>query len=93
MVSELSIRTAIVRAFKERGCWVLVTTGVSTVGCPDLLVCRRDGEFLALEVKTPEGRATKIQLKVLNDIGRAGGHTAIVRSVDDALAMLGSPSK
>ncbi len=88
MTSELSIRTAIVRAFKERGCWVLVTRGVSTVGCPDLLVCY-EGRFFALEVKQPRRYATRIQLKVLLDIDAAGGVAVVVRSVDDALALLG----
>ncbi len=87
MSSELTIRRAIVRAFEKRGCWVLVTTGVNRVGCPDLLVCY-GGLFFALEVKTPEGRATKIQQKVLHDIRDARGRAEVVYSVDDALALL-----
>ncbi len=86
-MTELSIRRAIVRAYRERGAWVVVTTGISLVGCPDLLVCY-GGRFLALEVKDPKGRVTKIQRKVLQDIRDAGGTAAIVRSVDDALALL-----
>ncbi len=88
MSSELVIRRAIVRALRERGCWVVVTTGISLVGCPDLLVCIPGGEFMALEVKAPEGRTTKIQEKVMFDIEHAGGIVDVVRSVDDALALL-----
>ncbi len=88
MSSELTIRRAIVRALRERGCWVVVTTGISLVGCPDLLVCVPGGEFLALEVKAPKGRVTKIQEKVMHDIQRTGGIAMIVYSVDEALALL-----
>ena len=88
MTSELSIRTAIVKALKERGCWVVATTGISLVGCPDLLVCIPGGEFMALEVKQPGAYATKIQKKVMFDIEHAGGIVDIVRSVDEALALL-----
>ncbi len=87
MPSELTIRTAIVAAYKERGAWAVVTTGVNLVGCPDLLVCYR-GRFIALEVKEPKGRVSKIQNKVLNDISVAGGWSVVVRSVDEALALL-----
>ncbi len=65
----------------------MVTTGVNLVGCPDLLVCYR-GRFIALEVKEPRGRVSKIQNKVLNDISVAGGWAVVVRSVDEALALL-----
>ncbi len=76
------------RALRERGCWVLVTTGVSLVGCPDLLVYRPDGKYMALEVKVPGRYPTKIQRKVLADIKEVGGIAEVVRSVDDALALL-----
>ncbi len=88
MSSELVIRRAIVRALRERGCWVVVTTGVSLVGCPDLLVCTPEGKFLAPEVKVPGRYPKPIQRKVMRDIRNAGGIAVVVRSVDDALALL-----
>ena len=87
-MSRLTLRMSIVKALETRGCWVLVTTGVSLEGCPTLLVCIPGGEFMALEVKTPRARVTTIQEKVMSDIERVDGIVEVVRSVDDALALL-----
>lgn len=58
-------------------------------GLPDLIGCL-GGTFFALEVKTPENRkgATKLQELHLSQIDEAGGYSAVVRSVDEALAVL-----
>lgn len=88
MAGELALRTRIVAALREKGCYVLVTTGVASAGTPDLLVCYR-GHFIALEVKAPSGgRVARIQEVVLGMIERAGGTGAVVRSVDEALLAL-----
>lgn len=44
------------------------------------------GRFVALEVKTPTGRATAEQLQWLALVRRFGGFACIVRSVEDAHA-------
>ena len=51
-------------------------------GFPDLLVCY-GGDFVALEIKTPVGTPTEQQLKVMDDIKKAGGRASLVTSVDD----------
>lgn len=51
-------------------------------GFPDILVCY-DGWFMGLEIKTPVGKPTMQQMKVIEDIGKSGGIGAIVRSVDE----------
>jgi cell wall-associated NlpC family hydrolase len=64
------------------------------VGSSDLIGYRRvDGvaQFVALEVKSPTGRATAQQTQFLNHITSAGGCAGIVRSVDDALTVLRYP--
>lgn len=61
------------------------------VGSSDLIGYRQvDGvaQFVALEVKSATGRATKEQGQFLNHITGAGGCAGIVRSVDDARALL-----
>lgn len=63
------------------------------VGSSDLIGYRQvDGiaQFVALEVKSPTGRATKEQAQFLDHINGAGGCAGVVRSVDDASALLGS---
>lgn len=86
-MTELAIRTAIVRALRQAGAYVLVTTGVSQVGTPDLLVCWQ-GRFIALEVKQPKNYATKMQHSQIARIEAAGGLALVVRSVAEALATI-----
>ena len=59
----------------------------STAGIPDVICCL-DGRFFAFEVKTPEGRLTKLQEHTIQRIKDAGGHAFVVRSVDDVKAVL-----
>lgn len=46
------------------------------------------GQFLAIEVKTAKGRATKEQLHFINTVKSAGGIAGIARSSKDALDLL-----
>jgi hypothetical protein len=48
--------------------------------------CR--GRFVALEMKTPRGRATDMQKVFLNIVAQHGGLSGICRSPEDALALL-----
>lgn len=56
-------------------------------GFPDLLVCYQ-GKFIALEVKTPKGTATKQQEYVMQNINEQGGIAEVVRSVEDVEKIL-----
>ena len=61
------------------------------VGSSDLIgyrVVDRVAQFVALEVKSATGRATKEQVQFLDHITAAGGLAGIARSVDDAAAIL-----
>ena len=63
------------------------------VGSSDLIGYRQvDGvaQFVALEVKSANGRPTAQQVQFLDHITGAGGCAGVVRSVDDASALLGS---
>jgi hypothetical protein len=44
--------------------------------------------FVALEVKTPKGRATDEQKNFVNVVNAAGGKAAIVRSVSEGIRVL-----
>ena len=57
------------------------------VGSADLIGCL-DGRFVALEVKSPTGRATWEQRLWLDLVRRHGGFAAVVRSVDEARAAI-----
>ena len=57
-------------------------------GSSDLVGIGPGGRFLALEVKTPTGRATSEQRNYINQVIAKGGIAGIVRSVEDALALV-----
>ena len=64
------------------------------VGSSDLIgyrVVDRVAQFVALEVKSPAGRPTAQQVQFLDHINAVGGCAGIVRSVDDAAAILRLP--
>jgi len=58
--------------------YLLKTHFLGRAGVPDLLICVK-GYFLALELKTQTGQATKLQLAILSKIEKAGGFTRVVR--------------
>jgi len=58
------------------------------VGSSDLIGITPDGEFLAVEIKTPTGRATPEQTRFINAVRSRGGIAGIARSPADALALL-----
>ena len=75
-----------VGAFKDhKGQWVHF--GLHK-GSSDLIGWTRDGKFLALEVKMPTGKPTPEQINFIEQVRKAGGIAGIVRSVDEALALL-----
>ena len=58
------------------------------VGSSDLIGWNEQGLFTALEVKTATGRATDQQHNFIRVVNESGGLAGIVRSPDDALALL-----
>lgn len=85
---------AIVNAIKSYldklpGCYVIKTYGsVYSAGQPDLLGCYQ-GRTLALEVKRPGGKPTKLQAALLKKWGAAGAITGVVTSVEEVEELLG----
>ena len=59
-----------------------------TAGIPDIIACI-DGRFYAFEVKTSEGKTTKLQDATLRKILAAGGRAFVVRSVDEVRTAIG----
>lgn len=53
-----------------------------TAGIPDIIVCCK-GKFIALEVKRPGRKLTKLQEKTIKDIKAAEGKAYVVSSVDE----------
>lgn len=82
---ESRLQRKIQVAAKARGAFVFKIHGGPTmmVGLPDLIMCYR-GQFVAMEVKMPDGVTSKIQERRHAEIDDAGGHAFVVRSVQDA---------
>jgi hypothetical protein len=53
------------------------------VGSADILGILDDGRFLAIEVKSKDGRATLAQLQFLAEIAKRGGLAFVARSIED----------
>jgi hypothetical protein len=70
-----------------------VTYGLA-LGSSDLIgLLGPHGRFVALEVKTPDGRVTEHQARFLARVRHHGGIAAVVRSVDDARATIAPARK
>ena len=58
------------------------------VGSSDLIGIAPGGRFLAVEIKTPTGKATPEQLRFIEAVRARGGIAGIARSPAEALALL-----
>ena len=84
----------IVKQIKEylktvKGCFFWKEHGgqFGTAGIPDIIVCYK-GRFITFEVKTEVGKTTVLQAVTHNRIRAAGGIAEVVRSVEDARAVI-----
>lgn len=86
---EARLGRQIKAALLERGAFGFKIHGGPTmmVGLPDLIFCYR-GQFVALEVKMPEGVVSSIQRRRIAEIREAGGYAFVVRSVASAVRVL-----
>lgn len=98
---ESTIQKLVMVALSEAGCtiWRNNTGSYKTedgrfiryglaVGSSDLIGIAPDGRFLAVEVKTKQGKPTKQQILFINAVLKAGGIAGIVRSPADALELI-----
>lgn len=94
-MKEASLRTRIVKALRSYSGYWIVTHGAQYQqgGLPDIIGIYR-GYFYGIEVKAPgkEHTLTERQANTLNKIRKAGGHAAMVTSVEQAMNFVfGSP--
>ena len=98
---EQDIQRLIMLALSEAGCLIFRNnTGVLKnaagipikfglcVGSSDLIGIAPGGRFLAVEIKTPTGKATTEQLRFIEAVRARGGVAGIARSPAEALALL-----
>ena len=63
-------------------CWKEHGGMYGTAGIPDIIACV-DGRFFGFEVKTVDGKPTKLQEATIRRIRASGGTAAVVRSVEE----------
>lgn len=85
MARESGIVEAIIRELKARGAWWVKYHGhrAGKAGVPDILACYR-GLFLAIEVKQPGGKQTRLQELEQQKIQAAGGISIVATSRQEA---------
>ena len=89
---EKDITAAIMRYLKtvpDCFCWKQHGGMYGTAGIPDTICCIK-GRFVAFEVKTPEGRLSKLQEVTIAKIIAAGGVAHKVTSVAEVKEILSS---
>ena len=70
-------------------CWTCKVMAANKRGVPDILAVI-SGRFVAIEVKRPGNKPSKLQLAQLRRIQAAGGVAMVAESVDDVIAHLSS---
>jgi ribosomal protein L16/L10AE len=87
-LSEARIQRRIQKALREAfpGCVIYKIHGneFQVSGIPDL-VCCIEGRFVALEVKTPKGELSAVQVYEIVRIKNAGGIVSVVQDEGEAL--------
>lgn len=84
-MSEAALQRKVIRELNALGWIVWKWESPGRRGVPDLIALR-DGIVIFIEVKTPEGRLSPGQTKMIRDMLRAGALVYLVRSTDDAIA-------
>jgi len=88
-VKEQQYQSKIVKYLESRGAYVVKVVAASKKGVPDILACYK-GQFIAIEVKTPETRSnvSKLQDYNLNKISKAGGISGVAVHPDDLFKLM-----
>ena len=68
-------------------CWVVKVMAANKRGTPDILAVI-SGKFVAIEVKAPWGKASKLQIAQLKRIEAAGGVAILAESLEEVIAYL-----
>ena len=100
MNKETVLMRQIMVALSDLGCFVMRTNSgvyydsqgnrvrVGFKGLSDLVGYTPDGQFFALEIKTPAGKASKEQLAFIEKCYRDGAIAGFARSVEDAVRIV-----
>jgi|ERR1035437_4716669 hypothetical protein len=101
MKPEQSIQRQILEYlnWKHIFCWKVTTTGIfvqsrntwipnQAPGVSDILGVLKGGRILAIEVKSPKGRASPQQQRFIDNINENGGLAFVARSIEEVESKL-----
>ena len=79
MTPEAKVKKKVKAILEAHGAYYAmpVGAGFGNAGVPDFLLCLK-GRFIGIECKANGGKPTKLQVKHLEDIRRAGGEAIVV---------------
>lgn len=79
MTPEGKVKAKVKKILSEVGAYYAmpVGAGFGNAGVPDFLVCYK-GRFIAIETKAKGGKPTKLQIKHIEDIRKAGGAAIVI---------------
>ena len=89
-MAEKDITNKILKYLKATpGCFAWKEHGgmYGTAGIPDVICCY-NGRFYGFEVKTENGKPTKLQEVTIRKVRDAGGTAVVVRTVDEVRAVI-----
>lgn len=84
MASEKNFENRVKKFLKDQGCWFVKYWGggqFTKAGIPDLLICC-NGQFIAVELKAPNGKPSELQLYNIDAITKAGGIALVLYPED-----------
>ena len=87
-MKETQIESKIVKKAKELGFLTYKFSSPSNRGVPDRMFISPHGEVFFIEFKSAKGKLTKLQEKVIKDIGEYGVGVFIINSVEVGLQIL-----
>ena len=88
-MSEKALKEQVLKWTKRHrpDVWLYKTADLWKSGIPDIVGCAK-GQFFAVELKTPVGRVTKLQIKTLEAIKQSGGKAKVVRTLPQWISFL-----
>jgi Holliday junction resolvase len=88
MNKETGIMRQIEQYLRDNRIWFIrVNADATTVGVPDIIACYK-GIMVGLEVKTPSGKPTELQKRVIQAIKESGGWGGFPKSLEEAVELL-----
>lgn len=89
---EKQIQKNVLRFCKTNGILARKLNAESHRGWPDLVCVLPNGKVHFLEIKTPEGRLSKLQRRTIQELKNNNANVHVIRSIEEAIFVLSQSS-